>query len=87
MAMKNQPHPGLLIREDVMAPLSLSLVDAATKFEVEAKYLSAVTESREPVSAALAVNLEKAGISTARTWLAMQQAFDREKKHESTKPR
>ncbi|QET71805.1 transcriptional regulator [Bordetella bronchiseptica] len=70
-----------------MAPLGLSLVDAATKFEVEAKYLFAVTESREPVSAALAVNLEKAGISTARTWLAMQQAFDREKKHEPTKPR
>lgn len=79
MAMKNPPHPGLLIREDVMAPLGLSLDDAATKFGAEAKYLSAVAEGREPVSSALAVNLEKAGISTARTWLAMQQAFDREK--------
>lgn len=63
MAMKNPPHPGLLIRDDVMAPLGLSLVDAATKFEVEAKYLSAVTEGREPVSAALAVNLGKARLA------------------------
>lgn len=56
----------------VIAPQGLSLDDAATQFGVEAKYLSAVTEGREPVSAALAINLEKAGISTARTWLAMQ---------------
>lgn len=78
MAMKNPPHPGLLIRDDVMVPLGLSLDDSATKFGVEAKYLSAVIEGREPVSAALVVNLEKARISTARTWFAMQQAFDKE---------
>lgn len=78
MAMKNQPHPELLIRDDVMAPLGLSLGDAATNFEVEANYLSAVMGGREPLSSALAVNLEKAGISAARTWLAMEQAFDRE---------
>lgn len=80
MAMKDPPHPGLLIREDVMVPLGLSLDDAAIRFDVEAKYLSAVTEGREPVSAALAMNLEKSGISTARTWIAMQQAFDLKKK-------
>lgn len=80
MAMKNPPHPGLLIRDDVMAPLGLSLDDAATKFGVEAKYLSAVTEGREPVNTALAVNLEKAGISTARLWIAMQEAFDQKEK-------
>ncbi|WP_113751800.1 HigA family addiction module antitoxin [Bordetella trematum] len=79
MAMINPPHPGLLIRDDVMAPLGLSLDDAATKFGVEAKYLSAVTEGREPVSAELAVNLERAGINTARAWIAMQEAFDKEK--------
>lgn len=78
MTMKNPPHPGLLIREDVIVPLGLSLDDAAIRFGVEVKYLSAVTEGRKPLNAALAVNLEKAGISTARTWIAMQQAFDRE---------
>lgn len=79
MVMKNPPHPGLLIRDDVMAHLGLSLDDAATSFEVDAKYLSAVIEGREPISAALAVNLEKAGISTERAWIAMQEAFDQEK--------
>ncbi|MFP5194239.1 HigA family addiction module antitoxin [Alcaligenes faecalis] len=80
MAVKNSSHPGLLMRDDVMAPLGLSLADAATKFEVEAKSLSAVTEGREPVSAALAVNLEKAGISTARSWIAMQEVFNQKEK-------
>lgn len=77
--MKNPPHPGLLIREDVMVPLGLSLDDAAIRFGVEAKYLSAVLEGNESLSAALATNLEKGGISTTKTWIALQEAFDREK--------
>lgn len=79
MAMKNPPHPGLLIREDVMAPLGLSLDDAATRFGVEVKYLSAVLEGNESLNSVLATNLEKAGISTAKTWISLQDAFNQDK--------
>lgn len=79
MAMKNPPHPGLLIKEDVMTPLGLSLSDAAIKFDVETEYLAAVLTGRESLNITLADNFEKAKISTARTWIALQEAYDREK--------
>ncbi|OSZ33566.1 addiction module antidote protein, HigA family [Alcaligenes faecalis] len=79
MAMKNPPYPGQLIKEDVMAPLGLSLRDAAIKFDVETEYLAAVLTGHAPLNITLAENLEKAGISTARTWIALQEAYDREK--------
>lgn len=80
MAMKNPPHPGLLIQEDVMAPLGLSLSDAAMRFDVEPDILAAVLAGREPLNITLAENLEKAGVSAARTWIALQEAFNREEK-------
>ena len=57
MAMENPPHLGLLIRDEVMASLGLSLDDAATKLGVEANYLFEVIDDREPLSVALALNL------------------------------
>lgn len=53
-----------------MVYLGLSLDDAETKFGVEAKYLSAMLEGHESLDTTFAVNLEKAGINTARTWPA-----------------
>ncbi|MBQ0218549.1 HigA family addiction module antidote protein [Alcaligenes faecalis] len=79
MAMKNPPHPGLLIQEDVMAPLGLSLSDATMRFDVEPDYLAAVLAGRKPLNITLAENLEKAGISTAKTWIALQETYDRKK--------
>lgn len=77
MAMKNPPHPGQLIKEDVMAPLGLSLSDAAIKFDVETECLATVLVGRESSNFTLAKNLEKAGVSTARTWIALQDTYDR----------
>ncbi|KGP03318.1 MULTISPECIES: HigA family addiction module antitoxin [Pseudomonadota] len=77
MTMHNPPHPGQLIKYDVMAPLGLSLPEAASRFHVEAQYLDDVLSQRAGLNTALAEGLEGAGFSTARAWLAMQVAFDR----------
>ncbi|WP_146193471.1 helix-turn-helix transcriptional regulator [Corticimicrobacter populi] len=76
MAMKNPPHPGQLIQEDVMASLVPSLSDTAIKFDVETEYLAAVLAGCESLNITLADNLEKAGISTARPWISMQHQFN-----------
>lgn len=47
-----------------MAPLGLSLSDAAIKFDVETEYLAAVLAGRESLNITLADNLEKSGISS-----------------------
>lgn len=77
MTMHNPPHPGQLIKYDVMAPLGLSLSEAASRFHVEARYLDDVLSQRAELNTALAEGLEVAGFSSARAWLAMQVAFER----------
>lgn len=74
--MKNPIHPGELIREDVLAELSLSVSEAATRLGVSRVALSRVLHGHARVSPNLAVRLEEAGVGTARSWLAMQSAHD-----------
>ncbi|MBZ9742919.1 MULTISPECIES: HigA family addiction module antitoxin [unclassified Mesorhizobium] len=74
--MKNPPHPGELLREDVLAPLELSVKDAAERLGMSRVALSRVLNGRAAISPNLAVRLEMAGVSTARAWLSMQTNYD-----------
>jgi addiction module HigA family antidote len=74
--MKNPIHPGELIREEVLAELSLSVSEAATRLGVSRVTLSRVLHGHARVSPNLAVRLEEGGVGTARSWLAMQSAHD-----------
>lgn len=74
--MKSPPHPGELIREDVLAELGLTVGEAATRLGVSRVTLSRVINGHAGVSPNLAVRLERAGVGTARAWLAMQSSYD-----------
>ena len=74
--MKNPPHPGELLREDVLAPLGLSVKEAAQRLGMSRVALSRVLNGRAAISPDLAVRLERAGVSTARAWLMMQANYD-----------
>lgn len=74
--MKSPPHPGELLREDVLMPLQLSVTEAAERLAMSRVALSRVLNGRAAVSPDLAVRLERAGASTARVWLAMQANYD-----------
>ncbi len=74
--MKNPPHPGALLREDVLALLGLSVSEAATRLGMSRVALSRVLNGHAAISPDLAVRLEFAGVSTARAWLAMQANYD-----------
>ena len=74
--MKLPPHPGELLREDVLQPLGLSVTDAAGRLGMSRVALSRVLNGHAAISPDLAVRLERAGVSTARAWLAMQADFD-----------
>ncbi len=74
--MKMPPHPGELLREDVILALSLSVTDAAARLGMSRVALSRVLNGRAAISPDLAVRLERAGAGTARAWLAMQANFD-----------
>lgn len=74
--MHNPPHPGELLREDVIAALGLSVTDAAERLGMSRVALSRVVNCRAAISPDLAIRLEMAGVSSARAWLAMQTNYD-----------
>jgi addiction module HigA family antidote len=76
MPMKNPPHPGQIVKHDVIEPLGLSVTAAAAVLGVSRKTLSELVNERAGISAEMAVRLEKAFGSTARLWLDLQTAYD-----------
>lgn len=73
--MKNPPHPGELLREDVLVPLGLSVKEAAERLGMSRVALSRVLHGHAAISPGLAIRLEQAGVSTARAWLMMQANY------------
>jgi addiction module HigA family antidote len=74
--MKSPPHPGELLREDVVVELVLMVKDAAERLSVSRVALSRVLNGRAAISPDLAIRLEMAGVSTARFWLGLQSNYD-----------
>ena len=64
MPMKNPPHPGETILEDVIKALGLNITQAANILGVRRATLSNVINAKAAVSAEMALRLEKAfGVS------------------------
>jgi len=76
MTMFNPPHPGETLREDVLPALNLKISGLARHLGCSREHCSRVLNGHAPVSADLAVRLERAGIGRARTWLAVQADYD-----------
>lgn len=74
--MNNPPHPGELLREDVINELGMSVTEAAKHLGLSRVSLSRVLNGHASISPNLALRLEMAGVSTARAWLAMQANYD-----------
>jgi addiction module HigA family antidote len=74
--MKDPPHPGELLREDVIVELGLSVKETAERLGMSRVAFSRVLNGKAGISPDLAIRLERAGVSTARAWLAMQTNYD-----------
>jgi addiction module HigA family antidote len=74
--MHNPPHPGEVLKEDVLVPLVLSVTEAAERLCMSRVALSRVLNGKAGISPDLAVRLEQAGVSTASAWLGMQANYD-----------
>lgn len=60
MPMKNPVHPGNIIREDVFAPLGISVTKAAEVLKVRRATLSDLLNGRSALTAEMAVRIEQA---------------------------
>ena len=75
MPMKNPPHPGLGLRDDLEA-LGLSVAGAAVGLGVTRQQLYNVLKGKSAISPDMALRLEKALGGTAESWLTVQTAYD-----------
>ena len=76
MAMKNPPHPGELIREDIIGALGLTISRAAEILGVRRATLSDVTRCKAAVSSEMALRLEKGFGVSMDLLLKMQAGYD-----------
>jgi addiction module HigA family antidote len=74
--MHNPPHPGEIIREFCIEPLSLSVTEAANALGVTRKTLSALLNGRSGISPEMALRLSKVFGRTPEGWLRLQLQFD-----------
>ena len=75
MEMKNPPHPGELVGDN-LAELGISVTAAAKGLGITRQQLHNVIAGRSAIVPEMAVKLEKALGSTADTWLRMQMNYD-----------
>ena len=76
MRMKNPPHPGRIVRQECIAPLKLSITDAAKHLCVTRQALNNLVNERAGVSPEMAIRLSRAFGGSPETWLGLQMDYD-----------
>lgn len=76
MAMHNPTHPGLIIRDDVLPELRLSVNEAAEQLGVSRVTLSRVINGRSAITAEMALRVGKWVGNGPEIWLRMQGQYD-----------
>ena len=74
--MHNPIHPGLIIRDDVLPELQLSVNQAAEQLGVSRITLSRVINGRAAITAEMALRVGKWVGNSPEIWLRMQGQYD-----------
>ena len=76
MPMKNHPHPGRIVRQDFLEPLSLTVTEAATVLGVARQTINNLVNEQAGISAEMAVRLSKAFGPSPDMWVRLQANYD-----------
>lgn len=79
-AMQNRErkptHPGKIIKEDYLLPLSISIKEMAESLGVSRKTLSKIINERGAITPDMALRLARAFDTTPDLWLNLQKNYD-----------
>jgi addiction module HigA family antidote len=87
MKMHNPPHPGDILKHDVLPELDMSVVEAAAALGVSRVTLSRVVNGHAAISADMALRLGAWLGNGAEVWLRMQAAYDLWQARQRPQPR
>ncbi len=76
MSMHDPPHPGEMIREEIMKPLGLTVTAMAAHLGVSRKTLSKIINGHGAVTPEMAYRLSLLFKPSAESWLRQQAAYD-----------
>ena len=76
MIMKHPPHPGEIIRHEILEPLDLTVTDAAKDLGVTRPALSNLLNGRSALTPEMALRIEKAYGPRMDHLMKMQLAYD-----------
>lgn len=86
--MFNPPHPGEIIREDVLPNLGLTVTQAAQELGITRVALSRVINGKAAISTDLALRLEEwMDGPTAEVWLGMQMDYEIWRERQKPRPK
>jgi addiction module HigA family antidote len=74
--MHNPPHPGEILKEDVLPDLGLTVTDAADQLGVSRVTLSRMINGNAAISAEMAIRLAQWLGGNPETWLRAQVQYD-----------
>jgi len=69
-------HPGNIIKEDYLLPLSITIKDMADTLGVSRKTLSKIINERGAIMPDMALRLSRAFDTTPDLWLNLQKNYD-----------
>ncbi len=76
MAMHDPVHPGEVLKELWLAPMGITIKEAAESLGVARKTVSKIVNRRGAITPEMALRIEIVFGSTAETWMNMQTAYD-----------
>jgi len=76
MAMKNPPHPGLVVLRECIEPLGLTITQAAEALGVTRNTLSELVNGKRGISPEMAVRLATVFGGTELGWVIQQAQYD-----------
>src|SRR5438132_4385480 len=76
MTMKNPPHPGIVVLQECIEPLGLTITQAAEALGVTRNTLSELVNGKRGISPEMAVRLFKVFGGSDEGWLVQQAQYD-----------
>ncbi len=74
--LKNPPHPGIFIRDEIIEPIGLNVTKTAEILGVSRPTLSALLNGRASLSSEMALRIEKAFGVKMDTLMNMQNSYE-----------
>lgn len=74
--IRRPSHPGIIIKQDYLLPLAITIKDMAATIGVSRKTLSKIINGRGAITPDMALRLSRALDTTPDLWLNLQKNFD-----------